>query len=89
MEWVDSVFPNGILVDTVMWLSIPFWVYTLYAPTKNKLYWIFSIVVCIQWCIFDYYIKAWHGCVLNFICLIALIMGYKKFRNNKLCPKNN
>jgi len=76
-----NIFPNGLLIDLLLWLSIPLWIYTLSTVSKHKWYWILSVVVCIQWCLFDIYIKAWHGAVLNALCIIALGRGYRRYKN--------
>lgn len=81
MEWVDKLFPNGVVIDSIMWLTIPLWILTLITVNKNKFYWLGSMIVCIIWAIFDYYIEAWHGTVLNLMCTGFLYYGYRRFKN--------
>lgn len=82
MMW-DIIFPNGYLIDLAMWLTLPGWVWTLWTPNKKTLYWILSIIVCAMWSAFDLYIHAYHGFVLNAVCVITLIMGWKHQRKIK------
>jgi hypothetical protein len=74
---LEMLLPYG-WTDAVMWLTVPFWAWTLWMPNKTKSYWLISLIVCVLWALFDLYIKVYAGVVLNIICSIVLILGWRK-----------
>jgi hypothetical protein len=79
---LSELFPYG-WIDGIMWATVPLWVWTLWVPYKPAMYWILSMVVCIAWAGFGAYIKSYPGVTLNLICLVVLILGYRRFRRGK------
>jgi hypothetical protein len=81
MCW-EVFFPYGWL-DLAMWATVPLWAWTLWTPNKKDWYWLLSMIVCVIWLGFDWYIKIYSGAILNLIAFLVLLSGYKRYKNGK------
>lgn len=79
---LDKLFPYG-WVDVAMWLTVPFWAWTLWIQEKKNAYWFITIWVCLQWGAFAILIKCYPSLVLNILCTLVTLLGYRRFRNGK------